>query len=367
MEIKLNRKNTLRCLETCAVISSNNKVSIKYLEEEKKIYLKSKSNKGIIETSIYTDLKVKSFSFSTQLNRLITIFSLLDAEELILKIELGFVSIKHGKSKHKILLEMNNDEIENKIDTLCSFDSNRFSRMLEIASSSIASINTASFMTKGFKVLIQNNTISFYAIDSTKALKTQDSIDYNGETIEVLLSSESINLIKQFLKKEISKTIFIGFSKNTFFIEIKNNMLFIPIVSGNFPNVEQLFTLEDGKKIKIDNNTVLTKLALVASNIEASSNSKINEKIELKIIDDRLIIYNETSLGNSEEEVIIQNIDSIIKEIAMHYSQLNSSLGLFKSQHSDIYLFDKPKNLINIEIKKGEEKTNIVCFIMINE
>ncbi|MBN1971734.1 MAG: DNA polymerase III subunit beta [Candidatus Delongbacteria bacterium] len=205
---------------------------------------------------------------------------------------------------------------------------------------------------------IKNNELTMVATDSVRLVKIVDKhINFEGDDIDVIIPSRSLDLISSTIIKNIDCEMYIG--ENYVEIRLEKAHIFTRLINGKYPAYQSIIPVNNDLVVSIDRSKLIASITRVS--ISCHPVTKI---IKFVFNNDELFLSAEDSNTSSRGEEIL-SIDYKHDEISMGFNSSKIS-EILKSIDSDLINFNMsvPGRPIIIKPSESNDNYDIMALLM---
>lgn len=152
---------------------------------------------------------------------------------------------------------------------------------------------------QGILLEIKNNKLSLVALDGYRMAIRTESVEVNADTdISAVVMGKNFLEVSKLLENKEDVTV--CFTENQILFEVGETKIVSRLLEGNFVEYNSLLPQDNNINIKVNKESFASAIER-ASLVGKADKSNI---IKLEMIDDRIIVTSNSSLGKVKEEVV---------------------------------------------------------------
>ena len=319
--------------------------------KENTVFLSASNSNTNIEISIPATIN-KEVSFVLVGKRIIDILRYLTT---------GIITFSYDEGKRLVLIEKDSTKYE-----ILAFNEKEFPRkeflreknrieiktekFIESVKKTIFSVssNESKGVLTGEKIEIENNKISFIAIDGYRISINKQSIE-NAEDLEILIPGKELREIIKILERVKDEKINIYVDEKSFSLYVSNIKIRTRLLESDYIKYKELFPTNSNIEIIVRKENLENAIKRVSSIIENKSSSTIKLNFE----DNILTIDAEDENQVAEEKLEVQKKgDDIFFMLSVNF--IEEALSAIDDESVKIIL-ESPESAVIIIPQEGEE------------
>ncbi|WP_160197994.1 DNA polymerase III subunit beta [Senegalia massiliensis] len=316
-----------------------------------------------IETKISCEI-IKEGGCVLDAKMLSSIISKLPSDDITISVEDGNAIITNSTSKFELLTEnvmefpepniaTDGNEIEIETDILLECIRKVFS--------AISDDNTRPILT-GAKVEIENNTLTFVALDGYRLAYKSAIVNYDG-TLDAVIPKAVLNEINRILttSKDIEDT-HVTISSNLATFRLENTRISTRLLEGQFIDYKQL--LKDTAKTVVTVNVNELKNSIERATILGKNTA--NNLVKLSFADGKVTIKSNSEIGKSVEELETEKFVGEDTIIAFNSMYLLDGIKGINSNEVKLYIDSSVQPMIMRESEDEKSSIYLVLPVRLN-